>query len=186
MRVRQANAADVPAMMDLERQSPAAGHWSRSQYQTLFATRDQKSEDQKSGDQKSEDQKSEDQKSERFAWVAEAWVAEDEEAPLPERLPPTSPEILAFLIAHRVDAAWELENIVVAATARRRGIGQRLLGELIEQVRSTQGSEISLEVRESNHDARSLYRKAGFEEVGLRRSYYSNPLEDAILCRLRF
>lgn len=163
-------------MMDLEYQSPAAGHWSRNQYQALFAATDQKSEDQKSVDQKSEDQKSE-----RFAWVAE-----DDEATQPERIPPSSPGILAFLIAHRVDAAWELENIVVAATARRRGMGQRLLGELIEEVRSTQGSEISLEVRQSNHDARSLYRKAGFEEVGLRKSYYSNPPEDAILCRLRF
>ncbi|MFZ0297323.1 MAG: GNAT family N-acetyltransferase [Candidatus Sulfotelmatobacter sp.] len=173
-------------MIDLERQSPAAGHWSRNQYQTLFAAPDRKTEVQKTEVQKSEFQKSEDQKSERFAWVAEAWVAEDEEAALPERLAPTSPEILAFLIAHRVDAAWELENIVVAATARRRGIAQRLLGELIEQVRSTQGSEISLEVRQSNHEARSLYRKAGFEEVGLRKGYYSNPPEDAILCRLRF
>jgi [ribosomal protein S18]-alanine N-acetyltransferase len=151
--------------MDLERQSPAAGHWSRNQYQALFAP-EEKSEDQKSG---------------RFAWVAE-----DDASAQPERIPPASPGILAFLVAHRVDAAWELENIVVAAAARRRGIGQRLLGDLIEQVRSTQGSEISLEVRQSNHDARSLYRDAGFEEVGLRRSYYSDPPEDAILCRLRF
>ena len=103
---------------------------------------------------------------------------------------PTSPEILAFLIAHRVDAAWELENIVVAATARRRGIAQRLLGELIEQVRSTQGSEISLEVRQSNHEARSLYRKAGFEEVGLRKelllqpSRGCNPLPSKVLIGL--
>ncbi|MGB6401637.1 MAG: GNAT family N-acetyltransferase [Candidatus Sulfotelmatobacter sp.] len=156
-------------MMDLERRSPAAGHWSRNQYQALFAATDRKT-----------GQKT-DQKSERFAWVAE-----DDEAAQPERVPPASQGILAFLIAHRVDAAWELENIVVAATARRRGIGQLLLGELIEQVRSTQGSEISLEVRQSNHEARSLYRKAGFEEVGLRRGYYSNPPEDAILCLLRF
>ena len=158
-------------MMDLERQSPAAGHWSRNQYRALFAATDQKAEDRKS----------EDRKSERFAWVAE-----DDGATQPERIPPASPGIFAFLIAHRVGAAWELENIVVAAAARRRGIGQRLLGELIEQVRSSQGSEISLEVRQSNHDARSLYRKAGFEEVGLRKGYYSNPPEDAILCRLRF
>jgi [ribosomal protein S18]-alanine N-acetyltransferase len=170
VRVRPANAADVPAMMDLERQSPAAGHWSRNQYQALFAGPGHNT----------------DQKSERFAWIAEAWIVEDDGPAQPERIPPTGPGILAFLIAHRVDATWELENLVVAATARRRGIGKRLLGELIEQIRSTQGSEISLEVRQSNHDARSLYRKAGFEEVGLRRSYYSNPPEDAILCRLRF
>ncbi|MFZ0135710.1 MAG: GNAT family N-acetyltransferase [Candidatus Sulfotelmatobacter sp.] len=148
-------------MMDLERQSPAAGHWSRNQYQALVAAGDEKSE-------------------------RVAWVVEDDEAAQPERIPPTGPGILAFLIAQRIDAAWELENIVVAATGRRRGIGQRLLGELIAQVRSVQGREIFLEVRQSNRDARSLYRRAGFEEVGLRRGYYSNPPEDAILCRLRF
>jgi ribosomal-protein-alanine N-acetyltransferase len=148
-------------MMDLDRHSPAAGHWSRSQYQALFAPTDQKSE--------------------RFAWVAE-----DDGAAQPERIPPASPGIFAFLIAHRVDAEWELENIVVAATARRRGIGKRLLGELIEHVRSARGSEIFLEVRQSNHDARALYRKIGFEETGLRKGYYSYPPEDAILCRLRF
>jgi len=155
--------------MDLERQNPAAGHWSRNQYQALFAAPDRKT-----------DQKT-DQKSERFAWIAE-----DDSATQPQGVPPATPGILAFLVAHRVDAAWELENIVVAEAARRRGIAQRLLGELIEQVRCKQGSEISLEVRQSNHDARSLYRKAGFEEVGLRKGYYSNPPEDAILCRLRF
>ncbi|MGA8501635.1 MAG: GNAT family N-acetyltransferase, partial [Candidatus Sulfotelmatobacter sp.] len=169
VRVRRASAADVPAIMDLERHSPAAGHWSRNQYQALFAATDRKT-----------DQRT-DQKSERFAWVAE-----DDGAAQPRRIPPATPGILAFLIAHRLGAAWELENIVVAAAARRRGIGQRLLGELIEQVRSMRGSEISLEVRLSNREARSLYRKAEFDEVGLRRSYYSNPSEDAILCRLRF
>ena len=161
MRVRPATASDVSAMMDLERQSPAAGHWSRNQYQALFVATNQKSE-------------------------RVAWVVEDDGAAQSEGVLPASPGILAFLIAQRVDATWELENIVVAATARRRGIGKRLLGELIEQIRSTQGSEISLEVRQSNHDARSLYREMGFEEVGSRRGYYSNPPEDAILCRLRF
>jgi len=105
-----------------------------------------------------------------------AWVAEDESA---------GAAVLGFMVAYRVDADWELENIVVATTARRGGIGFVLVGELIEYVRSTHGREIFLEVRESNHNARGLYRKAGFEQAGLRRSYYSDPQEDAILCRLR-
>jgi [ribosomal protein S18]-alanine N-acetyltransferase len=95
-----------------------------------------------------------------------------------------SPEVLAFLVAHRVDAEWELENIVVAATVRRRGVGTRLLGEFVAHARAEQGSGIFLEVRESNHSARALYRKVGFQEKGLRKSYYSRPPEDAILCRL--
>jgi ribosomal-protein-alanine N-acetyltransferase len=156
VRVRRANPADIPAMIDLERQSPAAAHWSPDRYGTLFVvTRFVPT----SG-----------QQSERLAWVAE-----DESA---------APEICAFLVAHRIDAEWELENIVVAGTACRRGVGTLLLGELIAHAKAERGSGIFLEVRESNLGARALYRKAGFEEGGLRKSYYSNPQEDAILCRL--
>jgi ribosomal-protein-alanine N-acetyltransferase len=144
---------DVPAMMDLERQSPVAAHWSREQHEGLFVTADRQPQ------------------SERFALVVE-----DEGE---------SPEVLAFLVAHRIDAEWELENIVVAAGVRRRGVGTGLLGEFVAHARGEQGSGIFLEVRESNHSARALYRKVGFQEMGLRESYYSNPLEDAMLCRLR-
>jgi ribosomal-protein-alanine N-acetyltransferase len=88
------------------------------------------------------------------------------------------------MVAHRVDAEWELENVVVAETARRRGVGTLLLEELIAHARSSEGSGIFLEVRQSNQNARALYRRVGFEETGLRKSYYSDPPEDAILCRL--
>lgn len=111
------------------------------------------------------------QSSERLAWIAE----DDSKAH----------GILAFLAAQRVDAEWELENIVVAAAIRRRGVGTRLLDEFIRYARAEEGSGIFLEVRESNQSARAFYRKLGFEETGLRKSYYSNPPEDAILCSLR-
>ncbi len=139
-------------MMTLERQSPAAAHWSQEQYDALFVTA--------SGEQPG-----------RLAWDAE-----DERS---------TPEVVAFLVAHRVDAEWELENIVVAECVRRRGVATLLLNALIAHARAAQSNAIFLEVRESNQGARALYRKAGFEEVGLRKSYYSNPPEDAILCRLR-
>jgi ribosomal-protein-alanine N-acetyltransferase len=153
VRVRRANAADIPAMMDLEQENPAAAHWSRQQYEGLFFTAGQPSE--------------------RVAWVAEE---EDDSA---------EPKVHAFLIAHKIDTEWELENIVVAEAARRRGVGARLLSEFISHARAERGSAIFLEVRESNQSARALYRKAGFDEAGLRKSYYSHPPEDAILCRLR-
>jgi [ribosomal protein S18]-alanine N-acetyltransferase len=111
------------------------------------------------------------QNSERWAWIAEDHGQ--------------APRILGFLVAQGVDAQWELENIVVAETARRRGVGTRLLEELVTKARAEQGSRIFLEVRESNQSARALYRKAGFKETGLRKSYYSKPEEDAILCSLR-
>jgi ribosomal-protein-alanine acetyltransferase len=99
----------------------------------------------------------------------------------PSSLPPP---LLALLVAHRLDADWELENIVVAQAARRQGIATRLLNELVRYARAQLGRSIFLEVRESNHSARGLYRGLGFQEVGLRKSYYENPLEDAIVCRL--
>jgi ribosomal-protein-alanine N-acetyltransferase len=145
--------------MDLERQSPAVAHWSQQQYEGLFASSTR-------------------ERSERFAWVVDSVSGN------PERASNKAPEVLAFLIAHRVDAEWELENIVVAATARRCGVGTRLLGEFIAHARAERGSGIFLEVRQSNQGARALYRKAGFKETGLRKSYYSDPPEDAILCRL--
>jgi [ribosomal protein S18]-alanine N-acetyltransferase len=88
------------------------------------------------------------------------------------------------LVAHRVDTEWELENIVVAGKFRRSGFGSLLLNELIEQVRTTKGECIFLEVRESNYSARGLYEKHSFKPVGSRRGYYSNPFEDAVLYKL--
>ena len=92
------------------------------------------------------------------------------------------PRILGFLIAHHLAPEWELENLVVAPAARRRGIGKRLLEALLAAARETNNS-VFLEVRESNTAARALYENAGFEQTGRRPSYYASPSEDAILYR---
>jgi len=154
-------------MMDLERQSPLAAHWSRQQYEGLFVDRiiDRIVDEGR-------------QPSEPFVLIAR-----DESEQQPESIS-SSPGILAFLVARRVDAEWELENIVVAEAARRRGVGEGLLRAFIAHARAGCGNRIFLEVRKSNQAARALYRKAGFEEVGLRKGYYLSPVEDAILCRL--
>ena len=99
-------------------------------------------------------------------------------------IPHQSPNILGFLVARHLAPEWELENIVVAASARRKGIGARLLDALLSQTKATDSAAVFLEVRESNTAARALYAKAGFEETGRRKSYYANPPEDAILYRL--
>jgi [ribosomal protein S18]-alanine N-acetyltransferase len=93
--------------------------------------------------------------------------------------------VIGFLVAHQVDKEWELENLVVAENARRRGVGFRLATKLVDRVREANGTAIFLEVRESNRAARGLYRKLGFEESGRRKGYYPNPPEDAILCRIK-
>src|ERR1700733_4568421 len=91
--------------------------------------------------------------------------------------------ILGFLIAQHVAPEWELENIVVAPEARRRGVGKQLLEALFAVARETNSDSIFLEVRESNVAARTLYKRSGFEQTGTRKSYYLEPSEKAILYR---
>jgi [ribosomal protein S18]-alanine N-acetyltransferase len=140
-------------MVFLEQQSPAAAHWSRAQYESVLATTDPVLQ--------------------RVGWVAQVEPLET----------PDEAGLLGFLIAHRIDAEWELENIAVAPAARRQGVATRLLSALLAHVRAENGSAIFLEVRESNQTARRLYEKAGFEETGVRKNYYSAPQEDAVLYR---
>jgi ribosomal-protein-alanine N-acetyltransferase len=91
-----------------------------------------------------------------------------------------------FVVARIVGAEWEIENIAIAGSARRRGLGTRLLGELLDLARAQGAEAVFLEVRESNRAARSLYEKWAFLESGRRRNYYNDPEEDAILYRLDF
>jgi len=149
-------------MMYLEVQSPTAAHWSRRQYDSLFSAGGSQGQPERL-----------------------AWVVQNDTEDRPGGVPDQESKLLAFLVAHKIDTEWELENVVVAESARRRGIATLLLRELIIQVRAARGSSIFLEVRDSNQSARALYRKMGFEEVGLRKNYYASPREDAIVCRLR-
>jgi ribosomal-protein-alanine acetyltransferase len=149
-------------MIELEHQSPAAAHWSRQQYEGLFATSDLGSPL-------------------RFIWVVEE--ADETRA---ETVSGAPHRMLAFLVAHRVDNEWELENIVVAEESRRRGVATRLLREFVDSARAKNANAIFLEVRQSNQSARALYRKLGFVETGSRKGYYVIPSEDAILYRLSF
>ena len=92
--------------------------------------------------------------------------------------------VVGFLVALHVSSEWELENIVVAPSMQRTGVGKSLLDALLVRARETNSESVFLEVRESNFAARRLYEKAGFEQAGRRPSYYSYPLEDAVLYRL--
>jgi ribosomal-protein-alanine N-acetyltransferase len=95
-------------------------------------------------------------------------------------------EIVAFIVARGVGAEWEIENVAVAGAARRRGLGARLLGELLNRLRARGVESVFLEVRESNRAARALYEKWAFVESGRRAAYYRAPAEDAIQYRLSF
>ncbi|HLK32310.1 MAG TPA: ribosomal protein S18-alanine N-acetyltransferase [Terriglobales bacterium] len=89
--------------------------------------------------------------------------------------------LAGFVIAQISGPEWELENVVVQAASRRRGYGKLLLQALTDQARRQEATAILLEVRASNAPARALYESCGFKQMGLRRLYYREPEEDAII-----
>jgi len=95
-------------------------------------------------------------------------------------------QIAGFIAGRGAAGEWEIENLAVAATARRRGLGSRLVGEFLHHIRCNGGREVFLEVRESNHAARAFYAKCAFIEAGRRKSYYHNPQEDALILTFSF
>jgi len=154
--IRRAVSQDVPFIVDLERSCSTAAHWDECRYQELFQPG----------------------APERLALVSEEATGT---APSPATA--AGPSLVGFLIARRVASEWELENIAVARAFQRQGVAKRLLDELFDQARQVSSESIYLEVRESNTAARNLYEKAGFAQKGRRKSYYSNPQEDAVLYR---
>lgn len=94
--------------------------------------------------------------------------------------------VVGFVVGRDAAGEWEIENMAVAADARRRGLGSRLLGQLLHHVRSSGGVRVFLEVRESNRAARALYEKWAFVEAGRRKGYYHDPLEDALTLKFYF
>jgi ribosomal-protein-alanine N-acetyltransferase len=72
-------------------------------------------------------------------------------------------------------------NIAVREPCRRQGIGELMLLSVIDKARENKANIITLEVRASNTAAQLLYQKYGFNQVGLRRGYYLDNKEDAIL-----
>jgi [ribosomal protein S18]-alanine N-acetyltransferase len=95
-------------------------------------------------------------------------------------------QLQGFAIAHVVGAEWEIENIAIAGQARRRALGTRLLGELLDLARAKGADAVFLEVRASNRAAQALYEKWSFTQSGKRKRYYKDPEEDAILYRFGF
>ncbi|MDF1506324.1 ribosomal protein S18-alanine N-acetyltransferase [Roseisolibacter sp. H3M3-2] len=91
---------------------------------------------------------------------------------------------LGYVVAWFVLDEGEVANVAVAAAARGRGIGARLLDAALDEARRRGAAQVFLEVRESNAVARRLYESRGFEELGRRRRYYRAPVEDALVLRL--
>ena len=77
----------------------------------------------------------------------------------------------------------DMMNIAVSPASRRQGVARALIEALVSALRQHGSKQLTLEVRASNGPARQLYESLGFLQVGLRKNYYRNPKEDALILR---
>jgi [ribosomal protein S18]-alanine N-acetyltransferase len=89
--------------------------------------------------------------------------------------------LIGYLIVSRYVDAWHVMNVAVAEDYRRRGVASDLLGALFQLTREDDRRGYTLEVRVSNAGAIALYERAGFERRGVRRGYYTDNREDALI-----
>ena len=160
--VRPARPSDQPRLVEIASHSVTAAQWNQAEYLKLFSIDEPNIQSQSNTQAKAQSQS-------RTALVVEQ-----------------DANVVGFIVGRQVEDEWEIENIAVTGTARRHGLGSRLVGELLDLVRSHGGKSVLLEVRESNGAARSLYEKWGFLEVGRRKMYYQNPPEDALVLKFKF
>ena len=90
-------------------------------------------------------------------------------------------ELVGYLIVSRYVDAWHVMNVAVATAYRRRGIASALLERLFAVTADDAQRGYTLEVRVSNMDAMRLYERLGFEQRGVRRGYYTDNREDALI-----
>ena len=90
-------------------------------------------------------------------------------------------EIIGYAGFWNVSGEGDITNIAVDEKYRRKHIGSALLEALIKKAAALKLELLTLEVRRSNIAAQRLYAKYGFEEIGIRKGYYSNNREDALI-----
>ncbi|MBQ4321718.1 MAG: ribosomal protein S18-alanine N-acetyltransferase [Oscillospiraceae bacterium] len=89
--------------------------------------------------------------------------------------------VTGYVILALMGIEAEIYNVAVHPDARRQGLGAALLQNALKKAEQEGAETVFLEVRASNAPAKALYLGHGFVPVGLRKKYYTNPTEDAIL-----
>jgi len=90
-------------------------------------------------------------------------------------------KIIGYVGYQRVLDEGHITNLAVHPDFRRHGIGRKLVEKSVEEAKSSGLKSLILEVREKNTAAQKLYESLGFSNVGRRKGYYQEPVEDAIL-----
>ena len=91
--------------------------------------------------------------------------------------------VVGYVGSQTVFPETDMMNIAVIPERRREGIAEVLVDSLVTELKRIGSDSLTLEVRVSNIPAISLYQKLGFHEAGLRKNYYRNPKEDALILR---
>lgn len=89
--------------------------------------------------------------------------------------------IAGYIIYWKIRDDVQINNIAVHPDLRGLGLGEALMRHVLSLVQAEGAAFVSLEVRVTNAAARRLYEKLGFEVFGLRKEYYSEPTEDAVV-----
>ena len=165
MQIRPATLEDLPRILEIERATQTAAHWTENDYRAAISGTEPR--------RRTDVLEMDDTDSMLVQFADESRFA-------PE------PGIQGFLVAQIVDHELEIENVVIAQGLRRFGLGSLVLERLLKDSKNEGITRIFLEVRESNSAAIRLYEKAGFVRTGKRKSYYRDPDEDALLLEIKF
>jgi [ribosomal protein S18]-alanine N-acetyltransferase len=95
-----------------------------------------------------------------------------------------SGRVVGYSCAWRVIECAELGNIAVLPEYQGRGVARSLLDATLKACRRKRAEVLFLEVRASNSRAVELYEHYGFNRIGIRRAYYTQPVEDAMIMKL--
>lgn len=95
-------------------------------------------------------------------------------------------KVAGYVGSQSVMGESDMMNVAVHPDFRRQGVAEKLVLELVAALAKKDNHCLTLEVRASNVSAISLYEKLGFAQVGLRKNYYRNPKEDALILRKEF
>lgn len=91
--------------------------------------------------------------------------------------------VIGYVGSQSVLGESDMMNLAVREDYRRVGVGACLVQELVKELSLSGNYQLTLEVRQSNSAAISLYEKMGFNQIGRRPNYYHNPKEDALILR---
>ncbi|HEX9199549.1 MAG TPA: GNAT family N-acetyltransferase [Acidobacteriaceae bacterium] len=160
--LRPAVAADLDAILTLERATQNAPHWSRSAYAAILDAAGADNSDTPG----------------RCLFVA---VTDESIVGFAAGMVHPLHGDASTIGEDRIS---ELESVAVAASARRSGLGRALCAAVLEWCKSQGATEVVLEVRASSVGAIGLYSGLGFMQIGERPRYYRDPEDDALVMRL--